>query len=572
MKRGKKKPTVVHNASVAHHVLAAHAPVQEHATTITIDDVPRVTDALVRASVASTDVAIATSIDHAPPPSDVVFVDASRVNVKNDDDSDEKKRDIDLALSRDAILTVQLLFILLSSGQSNATGSSKGQIPTIDNSVASLRNLSMIGPQSFYKIVPAKHPGAHHTILEDSVTPAIVIAQILRDTFLPPNSKILIVCGAFAGAGFVPQSKTWGGRNNGNYSFDLAFRPGGSKPVSEWSSTSTYGCNDMVMLSKESSSSFICVASNTNQKPNASSSSYWVELAYGYNYKGSWNATTTYQPFDVVNYNNGSYVCATTSVLNQPPSSSTPFWNLQNRNPNPTTTDTNLAYDLVKTTKLAKAQSAWAGATLLGLHFQQGETDSYFPMNAPLFKLSQAQEQARQDTHYEMHKRRRVAFFEYVRGSVGHSHLPISDGLPLASWVQSAPSTCPGLVRTMKSIPLALSARRNNYLSFAETVDFGEVTTVFAGDGMNVHYTCDSIRKVLGPKHAQALIRQNQLLTSETEKYKASLAKKSLGDDDDEARKHAFASDANRSLDVDDNHIIVNHPLAPLDWMPALSG
>jgi hypothetical protein len=127
------------------------------------------------------------------------------------------------------------VYVLIDDGQSNSTcASSDRSLCAQINKSPYTDNVFAIGPHSGYKIIPARNPLPHHTVFPDSVGYGMIVANELKKD-LPPNSKIIIVCAAFAGAAFLPQRKEWmeGGKlvNHGTYSFDIDFLPGKVCPL-----------------------------------------------------------------------------------------------------------------------------------------------------------------------------------------------------------------------------------------------------------------------------------------------------------------------------------------------------
>ena len=111
--------------------------------------------------------------------------------------------------------------------------------------------------------------------------------------------------------------------------------------LGDWQSTTTYVPNDVVSYI---GSSYICIATNTNQYP-FNGSSYWSVLAEqgmpgagspgepgapgpaGLYWMGQWNSSTSYGTDQAVEYNGSSYI-AISYGTNNIPSSSPTYWQL----------------------------------------------------------------------------------------------------------------------------------------------------------------------------------------------------------------------------------------------------
>jgi hypothetical protein len=103
---------------------------------------------------------------------------------------------------------------------------------------------------------------------------------------------------------------------------DLTFKGG-------WKATTTYAVDDIVFLSGHS---YRAKVANVGKKPDlGTSAAQWVRITSGFNVRGAWAATASYNVGDVVTRGGSSFVAISgNNNRNRPPGAvgSAPFWRL----------------------------------------------------------------------------------------------------------------------------------------------------------------------------------------------------------------------------------------------------
>ncbi len=95
----------------------------------------------------------------------------------------------------------------------------------------------------------------------------------------------------------------------------------GMRPSGDWSGSTTYYPGDVVAHDMHS---WLCIYSPSHSGQEPPNSTYWLQLARGFNWLGQWSSGTTYNEGDCV-FNDGAAYYCTSSHTNQEPPNAT-YW------------------------------------------------------------------------------------------------------------------------------------------------------------------------------------------------------------------------------------------------------
>ena len=118
----------------------------------------------------------------------------------------------------------------------------------------------------------------------------------------------------YGGYSYVALRTSAGQAPNAYLGTDWEILTTGFKVVGTWSASTSYKPGDVVLLG---GNSYVAKTTNTNSTP-ASGSADWDFVVGGFTWRGVWSSTETYQPGDAISRASNSYICVAESTGNEP--------------------------------------------------------------------------------------------------------------------------------------------------------------------------------------------------------------------------------------------------------------